>query len=157
MGAPFESGPNHEYRGAAYVFSGGTGELLRTFYSRRINFAPGQFGHSVGAAGPTSPSRRGVVLVGDRYAAHPLPDTNRGAAYAYLFCRADADADGRINSNDISRFLSGWIRTVGSPPGTLPPPGVHHGDFDGDGQVTPADISEFLNQWLQAVSAGGCL
>ena len=134
--------------GAAYVYSGATGGLLR----RLLAPEPAQndgFGAVVSAIGqPPGHPARAVVLVNL---------TRRSTVHGFYVCRADANADGRINSNDISRFLSGWIQTVGLPPGALGPPGVHHGDFNGDGVVNSADISDFLGQWLQSVAAGGCL
>lgn len=54
---------------------------------------------------------------------------------------SDFNADGRVNSADISAFLAAWLAALG----TGYDPAV---DFSGDGQITSADISAFLAAWL---------
>lgn len=139
--------------GAVFVYSGATGAPLR----RLLTPSPTEYqrlGYTLAAAPLAAPARAVIVSGAPE---DDLAGPNAGAAYTFTFCLADADADGSINSRDISHFLTGWVTTVALPPGTLGPPGVHHGDFDDDGAVTPADISAFLAQWLESAAAGGCL
>jgi hypothetical protein len=142
--------------GVVYVLSGTTGQVLRRITSPNTQ-RDGLFGISVDAAAAAPGSgRRADLLIGASNEALGGSGPRWGLAYSIAACRADADADGLINSRDISRFLSGWVQTVGLPPGTPGPPGVHHGDVDGDGAVTSADIGAFLQLWLDTVIAGGC-
>lgn len=141
---------NPSLSGGAHLFSGATGELLRTFRPPHPVQA-GEFGRSLTALAFPTQTARGAVVIGEPSNFFP------GAVYIYIYCRADTDADGQVNSRDISRFLTGWHTTRGMPAGSLPPPGVHGGDFNADGEVNVADISAFIAQWLETVSAGGCL
>lgn len=137
--------------GTVHVLSGATGQPLRVLLSPH---PVGNLGYGAGAfAGVPAqhPSQSALVAVG---ASGELQ--SRGRVYVFAFCRADANADGVVNSRDISHFLTGWIQTATLPPGALGPPGVHHGDFNADGIVNGADITGFLSQWLQSVVAGGC-
>ena len=136
--------------GAAYLFSGATGEHLRTLHSPNPQLR-GWFGERAGRFSEHRDNGRATIGV-----AAPSEWGNRGRVYLFASCRADTNADGLINSGDISHFLTGWVRTVGSPPGALPPPGVHTGDYNGDGSINSADISAFLSAWLDAVVVGGC-
>lgn len=61
-------------------------------------------------------------------------------------CTADWNNDGRVNSTDISEFLSVWLASHGAAS-----PG---GDYDGDGALTSGDISAYLQDWLEQI--GGC-
>ncbi len=65
---------------------------------------------------------------------------------ACVSCSADWDANGSINSNDISGFLNSWLQAVSN--GTL------GGDFDRSGVTDSNDISAFLSAWLDQM--GGC-
>ena len=62
-------------------------------------------------------------------------------------CPADWNADGQVNSTDISAFLSGWLASVQG--------GNLAADFNADSAVNSSDISAFLTAWLAAVQ-GGC-
>lgn len=62
-------------------------------------------------------------------------------------CPADANADGAIDSTDISAFLTAWLAGVQT--------NTPDADFNADGQTDSADISAFLTAWLRAVN-GDC-
>ena len=64
-----------------------------------------------------------------------------------LPCAVDWNGDDRVNSGDISAFLTSWLLSVQG--GTLA------ADFNADGAVNSTDISAFLAAWLAAVQ-GGC-
>ncbi len=82
-------------------------------------------------------------------------DGNSGAADVVLVdlgapgpapCPGDYNADGQVNSTDISVFLSTWLASIDG--------STRDGDFDGDGRVNSGDISEFLTAWLASIN--GC-
>lgn len=70
-------------------------------------------------------------------------------------CPADVNADGMVNSTDISAYLTEWLNAVNSG-GCPAPPAACPVDVSGDGMVNSTDISAFLTLWLAAVNAGGC-
>lgn len=64
-------------------------------------------------------------------------------------CRTDSNADGAVNSADVSAFLAAWVASLTG--------GTPEADFDFDGIVNSADISAFLAQWLADLNAGNCM
>jgi hypothetical protein len=52
-------------------------------------------------------------------------------------CRANWNADGRLDSGDVFSFLEDFFRT---------PPDA---DFNADGETTSADFFEFLAAWFK--------
>ncbi|HYE03420.1 MAG TPA: hypothetical protein VD963_09320 [Phycisphaerales bacterium] len=62
-------------------------------------------------------------------------------------CPADHNADGVVDTQDVSAFLSDWFADIAG--GTLVT------DFDGNGTVSTGDLSLFLSAWFAAL-AGGC-
>ncbi|HZW08953.1 MAG TPA: GC-type dockerin domain-anchored protein, partial [Phycisphaerales bacterium] len=50
-------------------------------------------------------------------------------------CRADINADGTLNTQDVLAFLNAW--TAGDPTG----------DFNRDGNINTLDVLAFLNSW----------
>lgn len=63
-------------------------------------------------------------------------------------CNTDWDANGVVNSSDISAFLTGWLSSVRAPDLVA--------DFNNDGAVNSTDISAFLTAWLAEVTTGEC-
>ncbi len=61
-------------------------------------------------------------------------------------CRADWDNNARLNSNDISAFLTSWLDSIQNSNLVA--------DFDQSGQVNSNDISAFLTAWLDAIQNG---
>lgn len=59
------------------------------------------------------------------------------------YCRPDWNADGAVNSADISAFLTSWLASVNG--------GDCDADFDASGSTNSADISAFLTAWLAGV------
>lgn len=62
-------------------------------------------------------------------------------------CRSDWNADGSVNSADISAFLTSWLSSLNG--------GDLMADYSGDGSVNSADVSAFLSDWIGAVQ-GNC-
>jgi len=65
----------------------------------------------------------------------------------YTVRAGDWDLDGKVNSNDISAFLTDWL----TPPGQGYDGEILRGDYDLDGLVTSADIQAFLSGWLSSL------
>jgi hypothetical protein len=62
-------------------------------------------------------------------------------------CEADWDANGVVNSTDVSEFINAWFTDQAK--GTLV------SDWDDNGVVNSTDVSAFINSWF-ADTAGGC-
>jgi len=56
-------------------------------------------------------------------------------------CRCDVTGDGRLTSEDIYRFINGWLAGVG--------------DFNNDGTTDPTDVTDFLSCYQSP--AGACV
>lgn len=69
------------------------------------------------------------------------------AAVLAIECLADWNADGMVNSSDISAFLGTWLESVSQ--------GHRGADVDASGATASSDISAFLTLWLEGVQ-GGC-
>jgi hypothetical protein len=61
-------------------------------------------------------------------------------------CRADFNADGVVNSTDVSDFINAWFEDQEA--GTLTT------DWDRNGVVNSTDVSGFINAWFEAVASG---
>jgi hypothetical protein len=62
-------------------------------------------------------------------------------------CTADVNADGVVNSTDVSDFVNAWFADLAA--GTLVT------DWDDNGVVNSTDVSAFINSWFEDV-AGAC-
>ncbi len=94
----------------------------------------------VGADGSLTPLAEIV------YTGAPRPEGGIAVWNPTTVCPADFNGDSRVNSNDISAFLSRWLADVES--------GSRYADFDRDAAVNSNDISAFLSAWLAAVAQG---
>lgn len=79
--------------------------------------------------------------------------TSSGETDAILWTRAipcptDWNADGAVNSADISTFLTAWLDSIYN--------SNFNGDFNHDEIPDSTDISLFLSTWLSDVTSGGC-
>jgi len=61
-------------------------------------------------------------------------------------CLADFNADGIVNSTDVSDFINAWFEDQVM--GTLV------ADWDHNGIVNSTDVSEFINSWFEDAAAG---
>lgn len=79
----------------------------------------------------------------------PPPVADMGAAEyqaADEHCPADWNRDGRVNSFDLSAYLSAWLAGQTD--------GIWMTDINADGRLDSKDISAFLMQWMS--ETGGC-
>jgi len=71
----------------------------------------------------------------------PAPVVDVGAhEFVPPFCLADWDANGVINSTDVSEFINDWFEDTVI--------GGTRTDVDMNGVVNSTDVSEFINQWF---------
>jgi hypothetical protein len=116
--------------GAAYLFSGHTGALLRSFVSPQPQES-GRFGCAVSAVPDCNGDGKAELLIGafqetfDNF-------TSRGRAYMFLSCPADLNADGVATSQDFFDFLNLFFT---SSPGA---------DFNRDSTIDSRDFFDFL-------------
>jgi hypothetical protein len=61
-------------------------------------------------------------------------------------CTTDVNADGVVNSTDVSAFINLWFEDQSA--GTLA------ADWDGNGVLNSTDVAEFINDWFEGVAAG---
>ena len=95
--------------GAAYAFSGATGELLRVWIMPDQSPGLDLFGASVGGAGDVNADGFDDVIIGaykDDTMAH-----NGGAAFVFSLgcCPADVNGDGNLNVLDFVAFQLRWV------------------------------------------------
>lgn len=55
--------------------------------------------------------------------------------YRFVFCPADFNDDGSVDTRDVLEFLNAWSD------------GVPGADFNGDGAINTIDVLQFLNAW----------
>jgi hypothetical protein len=121
VGAPRAGNAGYS-SGAAYVFDLRTGELVCKLVPDQP--VSGRFGASIAV-------EKGVAVVGARM-------ESGGAAYTFgLACPADFDGSGRIDAEDVARYLDAW---VGSHPSA---------DWRIDGVVDTRDAIEYLGAWTE--------
>lgn len=82
VGAPVESPSGLAGAGRAYLFSGSTYSLLRTFVSPNAE-SGGEFGHSVAGVPDTDGDGRGDILIGARFEDPGASPSNAGRAYLF--------------------------------------------------------------------------
>jgi hypothetical protein len=94
--------------GAAYLFSGATGRLLRRVISPRP-WDIGHFGNSLAAVPDANSDGRPEFAVGAIGEHDPPPVAQTGRAYLFLSCPADLNADGLATSQDFFDFLAAFF------------------------------------------------
>ena len=130
VGAPLNDAGGSD-AGRAYVYSGATGLLIRTFTGAA---AGNQFGVSVSGAGDANGDGFDDVTVGAQY------DNATGRAYLFLspVCVGDLDGNRRTDVFDFAMFASFFGQSV--PTGTS-------GDLDLDGDVDVFDFGIFAGDF----------
>jgi hypothetical protein len=63
----------------------------------------------------------------------------------FICCAVDWDANGVVNSTDVSAFINDWFEDQAS--------GASTTDFNHDGVANSTDVSDFINAWLEGCGA----
>jgi hypothetical protein len=114
--------------GAAYLYSGATGRLLRTFTTPHW-MDSGFFGASVGFMPDANGDGLPEILIG---APQEHPALASGIVYIFYSCAADYNLSGEVNSQDFFDFLTDFFAS--NP----------RADFNHSGAIDSQDFFDFL-------------
>ncbi|MGE3107240.1 MAG: hypothetical protein AB7G11_03075 [Phycisphaerales bacterium] len=119
--------------GAAYLYSGRTGELIRVLSSPHPEMQ-GCFGSAVAGVPDSNGDGLGDILIGSSESAIPPIGTYTGRAYQFLSCRADWNGDWFFDSNDFFDFLTSLF--------------TGDADFNHDGRTNSQDFFDYLGAFF---------